>query len=358
MKRAFFAILAVAAIATACSKSESVSSTGDANTIGFRTVIDKSDTKATLVPGGVNTTMTSFFVQAGITGLHNLAFMEAAVYNKGTAAAPNWTYSPGKYWPTTAGTTVDFFAYAPIKDVNMTTAMSNAAGGTFGYTVVADQSVNNKSVDLLVANAAAQTSVTASAGVALAFNHALSAVTFSASNQNAVASNLIVRIKSIEITALNTVGTFTYPWSATCWSAQATPATYKAGIPAAGVSLAPTGAATYVNLLSDNDLMMILPQTITPATIPGDGSAPTTGSYVKITYNLTDATGAPVSGVAPGTDDVRYLSLATPPTLKFVPGTRYNFQFNFTGNMLTPITFTVTVIDWTPIPPADVIPIV
>ena len=246
MKKVFvFAALAAAVLATACSKegSNSQQASAGVNAIGFRAVVDKSASRASLVTATAN--LTNFYVQAGITGNNDLAFMEAPVLtpDKGTT----WTYSPIKYYPTTG--TLDFFAYAPIQDINMTSPMENSTGvATCGYTVPADQSVMNTSTDFLVASALAQA---APGPVALTFDHALSAATFSASNQYDPATNLIARISKIEITELDNVGVFTYPWSATSWTIPAVTSavTYTAGVPESGVSVAPQGSAApvYVN---------------------------------------------------------------------------------------------------------------
>jgi hypothetical protein len=332
----FFAAMAAMVLTQACSNDGNSEQQGyqEGNAISFRSVVDKS--RASLISN--TTQLTSFFVHAGVTGQNNLGFMSAAVYREGA----NWVYSPVKYYPTTG--TLDFYAYAPIKDVNMTTPVNYVGtSATFGYTVPFDQSAMNTSTDLLVASVLGNNA----SPVALTFNHALSAVKFSASNQNAPSTNLIVRISGIEITELDNVGTFTYPWSNvnTCWTNPAdADVTYKAGIPQSGVFVAPAGTpVAYVSLLSANDVMMVLPQTPAALGTITAGVPDDNGTYVKVYFEITDATGQLVSGGA-----LNPAVLAFPSGFAFQPGVMYNFQFDFTENMLNPISFTVTVDGWAP----------
>lgn len=327
-------ILAVAAIvvfAAGCSKEGAGTRSNEANAIDFRAVVDKG-TRASTIENTAQ--LTSFFVQAsaGATATA-LDFMSAAVYRDGA----NWTYAPQKYYPSN-GDAVNFYAYVPIKDVNMTTDMALASGNvTFGYTVPADQTVVNTSTDLLVSSVLNQTSGT----VAFTFDHALSAATFSAKNLNATTSELTYVISKIEITELDNVGTFQYPFSATSWTnAGAANITYKAGLPAAGVALVAGGAsAISVNLLSANDVMIVLPQEPVALGTFTVGVADDNGTYVEVTYSLKDGSGAYIYE-----NEVRKLALPT--GFEFVPGTRYNFEFEFAAAEL--IVLTVTAVNsWT-----------
>lgn len=294
-----FAAVAAAALAS-CSKADNdqnVAAEGQA--IEFRSVVDK--TRASQVT--TTDEFRSFFVQADIDGANTFAFLKSAAY-KETAG---WVYSPKKYWPTNTDK-VSFFAYAPVKDANMKIDLARAAGVvTFGYTVPHDQSVVNTAVDLLVAHKTALDKTTPT--VSFDFTHALSAATFSSVNQNAATSELTYVINKIEITNLNTVGTYTYDPAA--WSAQGTPQTYVAGVAPSGAAVYPTGnPGTPAKLLSANDVMMVLPQT------------PVAASKVKITFSLKDGQGAYVFQNA--TREFSY-----PAAFEFVKGTCYNFTFTF-----------------------------
>lgn len=349
MKKSFFiaAIAAATVLLTGCSQEDGMPSVNnDANAIEFRGVVDKT-TRATAV--GSTAELTNFFVQAGAHAtaatIADLNFMEAPVYKQGSSA---WTYAPAKYYPTN-GDEVNFYAYAPIKDVNMTTDMNIVSGkAQFGYTVPANQKVNNTAVDLLVANADNQVATTVPAPVAFTFNHALSAVSFSAANRNPVTGNgseLTYVISDIRITKMDNVGTFDYPFSATSWiSAGTRSIDYVAGLPEAGVALTAIGAAPAPaqSLLSANDLMMVLPQTVTAGTLDVDGAVIDDETFVVVTYSFRDGAGAPIV-----TNAERLLTL--PASFQFEAGTRYNFEFEFGGanDPMNAITFTVTeVTDW------------
>lgn len=319
-KFAFLAALA-AVIMSGCSQSDDVvMDTTEANAISFRPVVEKS--RASLVDGTGE--LTSFFVHAEKDGDDNFSFLEASVYTND--GGTTWTYAPKKYYPVDGTTAVNFYAYAPVKDKNMTTAMAISSGTvTFGYTVPADQSISNTAVDLLVASETGKTS----GDVAFTFNHALSAVTFSAANLNPATSELVYTISEIAITDMDNVGTYTYGTPGT-WIMSGTTTTYTAGVPASGVAVVPGGnAATAVNLLSKNDVMMVLPQT------------PANTAKVEITYSLKDGGGADIYADAT-------LELLLPSGFEFEAGKRYNFAFSFAPS--NAIVLTVTeVTGWVPV---------
>jgi hypothetical protein len=340
-KMLFLAAMAATVLATGCSKEEGTQTAAkDANAITFRSVVDKT-TRATAVSSA--TELTNFFVQAGQhangVSIANLNFLSASVYKDGSS----WVYSPLKYYPSN-GDEVNFYAYAPVKDVNMTTDMAIATGvAKFGYTVPTNQKVDNTAVDLLVASAVNQTAPTVAAPVAFTFNHALSGVTFSAANRNlttGAGSELTYVISDISVTKLNNVGTFAYPFNvASSWTLVGNPtSTYVAGLPEAGVALEAIGAGgTAQKLLSANDMMMVLPQTPALGTLQNDGTVNADGTFVQVTYSLKDGAGIPVF-----TDEVRLLSFPT--GFKFEAGKLYNFSFEFgtSGSSMSAITFTVT----------------
>jgi hypothetical protein len=351
-KMLFFAAIAATVLATGCSKEEGAqTAVNEANAIVFRGIVNKS-TRATAVSG--LSELTNFFVEAGQhangTAIADLDFLSASVYKDGTS----WAYSPLKYYPSN-GDEVDFYAYAPVKDVNMTTDLAIATGvAQFGYTVPYNQKVDNTAVDLLVASAVNKTAPAVAAPMAFTFNHALSGVTFSAANRNATSgagSELTYVISDIKITKLYNVGTFNYPFSATSWApgtlAPRTDA-YVAGLPEAGVALPAIGPlpAAAQNLLSANDIMMVLPQTVTVGTFDTDGVTPLANeTFVEVTYSLKDGAGVPVF-----TNIVRKLALPT--GFKFEAGKLYNFSFDFgtSSTAMSAISFTVTALTaWDPV---------
>lgn len=321
-----FAALA-AVIMSGCSQSaDDTTVNSEANAIDFRPVVEKS--RASVVES--TDQLTSFFVQADKGSAYDFNFLNAAVYYDGSS----WVYSPKKYYPTD-GDLISFYAYAPIKDVNMAAAGFTVAGTdvTFGYTVPTDQSVHNTATDLLVAKKTDMSSGT----VDFIFDHALSAVTFSAKNLNDENSELTYVISSIKIINVDNEGTYVYAATPTWTVTGSGDVTYKAGVPASGVAVVPGGsAATAVNLLSANDVMMVLPQTPTWGTIPA--ATTPVGSYVVITYSLKSGDGQYMYE-----NEERYMAPYS--GFEFIYGTRYNFEFAFSASDAIVLNVT-SVNDW------------
>lgn len=308
-KFSLFAVASLLLLATGCSESDNLG-TEPNNAIEFRSVVDKS--RASLVDQTAD--LESFFVKGmQVSSGAQSDFMSASVYYDGLA----WTYSPKKYWPTN-GDVVNFYAFAPYSSAVENTLVADGASAKFSYTVPNNQSVSNTAVDLLVAKVIGATT----GPVAFQFTHALSAATFSAKNSNPIGSELVYTISKIEITTLKNNGTYNY--AAGTWTASGANVVYVAGLPASGVAVQPDPNST-VKLLSDNDLMMMLPQTSDAAT------------KVLVTYSLKDGEGKSIY-----TDKVKELSFASQ---TLAPGTRYNFTFSF--DVSNAITFTVDVAGWT-----------
>lgn len=342
----FFAAVAATVLATGCSKENGTQPGGDANAIEFRGVVDK--TRATTV--GATAELTNFFVHAGthVIGysIGNIDFMSASVYKDGTT----WTYAPEKYYPSN-GDVVNFYAYSPVKDVNMTKDVYATGNDdvSFNYAVPADQSVDNTAVDLLVSKVSDKTAD--GTPVAFTFDHALSAATFSAANREDVASELTYVIHDISLTNLHNEGAFYY--RADLWTNHGSTTTFIAGIPEAGVALQAIGAtAPAQKLLSANDIMILMPQQyITLGTLEADGiTVDVDGVFVEVTYSLKDGAGVPIFANA-----VRRLTL--PAGFEIRAGQLYNFEFEFGGTSgagTTAIEFTVTEVnDWEEVPATE-----
>lgn len=361
MKKIFiFGAMAVFAM-TGCSKENGNDVPQGATGVEFRGTIEK--TRASLIDN--SSELSSFFVHAYQANATSQAttdafgFLEAPVYRTGGS---DWAYAPKKYFPTNDDF-VNFYAYSPIKDVNMADFTTASGEASFTYTVPVEQQKSNTSTDLLVS--AALEKISTDGTVAFMFDHALSAATFSARNSNPVGTELVYVVESVTIMAADNTGTFTYNND---YDGGTTPAeligewsdndsydqNYQAGINASGVAVAPVGASgAYAKLLSENDYMMVLPQALTAGTLDTDGVTPMNdGAYVAVTFSLRDGTGAYIFN-----GYTRYIPL----THTFVMGTRYNFQISFdpgTDPALVPIEMTVTgVNDWaaptpdpTPIP--------
>ncbi len=381
-KSILFAALAAAVIATGCNTNEEAQPVvNEEGGINFRTIVDKG-TRATTIEGTAD--LTSFFVAANKANEEGLGFLEAAVYKNST----EWTYAPKKYFPTD-GAALNFFAYYPIKDLNMTTALASTGVGatatTFGYTVPADQKTaraagDKMAQDLLVAATLNQGVVASNGDVELKFFHALSAVTFSAKNSYPATgefSELDYTIENVQIANMANTGTFTYGTFAdnaavtAAWTPVFTGTalkTYVAGLPEAGVSLVSGGVVK--KLLTNNDVMMVLPQphpALATATEVADARNEYKAAYTteyntvyaassavtpaeKAAEATTAAVIAATAAAAAELDGKGYveitfnlkggdgqylfpagskLYLALPATFAFKAGTRYNFSLVF-----------------------------
>lgn len=168
----------------------------------------------------------------------------------------NWFVADNVKWPT-AGK-VSFYAYAPYKDASFTLNDNNK---TIHYTVPTDV---EKQPDFIVAKSEDKsfTSSSANTPVDLQFSHALTAITFSVSDDMEKGV-----INSIKIEGV--MGEGDYDLSTNAWSvSSSSAASYNVPISAGGLAV---GTGT-VNLAANATLMMI-PQKL--------------GSGAKVTINFT-----------------------------------------------------------------------
>lgn len=266
-----------------------------------------------------------------------------------------WDYTPHKFWPDVA---LDFYAVSP-KDQTVTSAAASTTVDFTANTIVSSQ------VDLLYAVNLGATR--ANPTVSLAFDHALSLVSFKAKNANT--GGLKVTVTGVEIANVNSKGVFTLPEEATIgndkdataelsdWSAQDVLANYVATMESASVEL--TNAL--VELTEDEaGRLLLVPQTTT-AWDPSTNPKTNTGSYILVECTVQDpATNLYLWGAA-GTPK----PLAIPFAANWAPGKHYVYNIVFGegagyvpptdaiegGNdILIPITFDVVVDDFTPAP--------
>lgn len=181
MKKLFYSAAIAALALTACAKVETVD-VNQGDPLSFGVYIPNSTTKAGAV-GLMNDALlqsSGFGVfayhhdaSAGNTAYNRPAIAPNFMYNQQvTYSAPNWTYSPVKYWPNEHGSAaasdvvdrVSFFAYAPYVSAGSGTAgiKSLTTNTTTGdpkvtYTVAAKPAEN---VDLVWAVAGADQSYT------------------------------------------------------------------------------------------------------------------------------------------------------------------------------------------------------
>lgn len=266
-----------------------------------------------------------------------------------------WDYTPHKFWPDVA---LDFYAVSP-KDQTVT---STAAATTVDFTA---NTVVGSQVDLLYAVNLGATR--ANPTVSLAFDHALSLVSFKAKNANT--GGLKVTVTGVEIANVNSKGVFTLPEEATIgtnkaataelsdWSAQDVLANYVATMETTSVEL----TDALIELTEDEaGRLLLVPQTTT-AWDPSTNPKTNTGSYILVKCTVQDpATDLYLWGAA-GTPK----PLAIPFAANWAPGKHYVYNIVFGegagyvpptddtegGNdILIPITFNVVVDDFTPAP--------
>lgn len=143
-KNLYLGLIACAALTmTGCSNDEISydSSKQEAQAIQFDTYLGKN-------VQGRGTVSTSTTIQSdniGITAFYT-GQAEWSTYKtdkvpnfmfdqKVTYSDPDWTYDPVKYWPTTQGDKISFFAYAPYSDNGNVTTSTKSATGTPTVTV-------------------------------------------------------------------------------------------------------------------------------------------------------------------------------------------------------------------------------
>lgn len=111
-----FGFIAAAALA-GCSKDETVKTLPQENAIEFGTYLGRDAmtkgvelTDANLLNFGVFASYTGQNVWTPGTGYYNFMYDQ---YVSRVSNSADWTYNPKKYWPTTKGDKISFFAYAP-----------------------------------------------------------------------------------------------------------------------------------------------------------------------------------------------------------------------------------------------------
>lgn len=366
-------LMSVTALLAGCSDDnvvETMTVTQANNTeIAFRGVIDKTEMRAG--PGGDTgdavalAKLTSFFVH-GEKGTydfggdpqysypHNLGFMNAAAYYEAYTGSEDektgsgsWTYSPIRYW--TVNGAYNFFAYAPIKDVNMVRDLQMDSNGkaSFVYLVPELQDAKSQVQDLLVAGISDYVAYYSSGSdlfsrngeiVAFTFYHALSAVSFQAEvAQNSSVQDLTFVVNSISLPDLYTKGKYTFDkpisaedhpgsWS---WEGYTRGATYKAPLPGSGSAV--TYESSNTNLLAENNLLMMMPQEVA------------SDATVEIGFSVKTSDGLVLF-------DNKVVSLAYPDKFEFKQGTHYKLSFTFgTGGIadISALKFDVySVSDW------------
>lgn len=174
-------------------------------------------------------------------------------------------------WP--AAGTVSFYAYAPYNDASFTLNDNNK---TIHYSVPTNV---EKQPDFIVANSEGKSFSSSSANtpVDLHFRHALTAITFSVSDDMEKGVINSIKIEGVK-------GEGDYNLSTNAWSVSSSSASYNVPISAGGLSV---GTGT-VNLAANATLMMI-PQTLVDGAKVTINITPTgKKSAVDLTFDLKD----------------------------------------------------------------------
>ena len=183
----------------------------------------------------------------------------------------NWFVADNTKWP--AAGTVSFYAYAPYNDASFTLNDNNK---TIHYTVPTNV---EKQPDFIVANSEGKSFSSSSANtpVDLHFRHALTAITFSVSDDMEKGVINSIKIEGVK-------GEGDYNLSTKEWSVSSSSASYNVPISAGGLSV---GTGT-VNLAANATLMMI-PQTLVDGAKVTINITPTgKKSAVDLTFDLKD----------------------------------------------------------------------
>ena len=338
------ALMCAAFTFTACSNDDdtvSKAATGQSanGTVGFVALTGNTPgTRATATtPANYLTQLTDFKVWA-YNSTDNSYYMgtsgEGGLILDGDGSG-NWTHRTASdlhYWPSYA---LNFYAIAPATNSNFA-----FDGQTLTYTIPTDQS---QQIDLMVANANEQTSSTNSGVVQLPFQHMLSQVRFAA---KLAQSNLSVEIQSITVhNVKNSVDVNLK--DGTVSSASTTYENYAVGITSPVTVSSITDA---VEATDDNGVLLLAPQTITGWT-SGSTSDANTNHEVYLEIKCKIKSGDTYLVGSEGDYGTTYVGLQD---LTWQEGHKYVYTLNFgvgkdeNGDQkLTPITFTVSVADWT-----------
>lgn len=335
MKKNLLFVAAFAMAMASCSNDEVMEMT-QSNSISFRSSLEN--------------------VSRAVTTAGNLTSFQVYSYEGSTeyftdVVTPNdektiWNTQNGTYyWP--IGNTLSFFGYAPT---SLRPTINSTSLSIDNYTV-------NGSDDFLVAYTKEAIGPNS---VPMNFRHALSQIVIQAKNSSSIYT---VEITGVKIANIKNKATFTFkpneststqdsPLDASVWDEYSNQLeSYSRSY---NVSLAPNASAT--SLINDNPFLL-LPQQLTDATFQ-DGE---TGSYISVTCKIYKENGANDVVIFPSEEG--YAETAVAINTKWEPGKKYIYTLNFMGDsdsagggknpetgeeILKPITFTVSVDDWTP----------
>ena len=229
MKKIFFSLLAVAALAS-CAKTEAVYTEADSEIklAPVASMVTKAEVlnaiEGTEYPAAEHFTVIGYWANepAGSTFATGSTYLDAVDFAK---KANYWGGADmAYYWPKNGS--LRFACYSPTE----------IAGGTLKHDLATDKwdvtgyvqpSETAKTIDFMIAQTpASYTAATAEENVSVVFEHALSWITIKVKAQDEVAAEAFT-INKVTINDVNTVANLAAEYPAKVWSDWATPAAYE-----------------------------------------------------------------------------------------------------------------------------------
>lgn len=214
MKKIFLIGLTAAAMMASCSNDETVEM-AQQKAISFSNAFVNNGTRSVMDPSFTTDKLTDFAVY-GFT--QNGQIFNGDMVSKGGTASTGWSYANLQYW--VPGNTYTFAAIAPHRVAAHVSNVTLPTGAAKVEMKVAFTNTDADQVDLLHAEPAQITGVTASytAPVSMTFNHQLSKVKFSF--QNSVGEGYNVKVSNVKITDAFKEGTLTVAATGNTWGGQ------------------------------------------------------------------------------------------------------------------------------------------
>lgn len=247
-----------------------------------------------------------------------------------TDDASPWTYSNEELWPGSGK--LSFFAYAPHRDnpvygtgadTNKPTITVGTGTPTLQYTIAPS---HDKQVDLLVATP--QLNQTKRDYVTLPLRHALTKIAFSARVANAPATDVQIRVTSIQLSGFYGSGSIAMNGQNRQWTPSGANNHSYTQTNGTGGGLKPLPLTdTYQSLTPTDGHLFLLPQA------PAEGGKGT-GATITVTYETQVGTNAP---------DVKSFDLELSRAIsRLNPGDAYNLMFTIDNG----VTFIVAPTPW------------
>lgn len=341
----YFGFLAMAAIAaTGCSSELENAAELKGNAIEFGTYVGRDANSRATVLNEAGLQASGFGVFAYYTGTSDYTAAATANFMNNqevTYSAPNWTYSPLKYWPNNPGDKVTFFAYAPY---DVAVAQTN---GAFTFTV-ADAVADQK--DLTVSDATSNKNLTKQAvtgKVNFNFKHVLSRVGLNVEamvdvvnddntgdvDDSTKPNGSLDGSTKIKVTKVELIGKFdnqaTINLGTSAWSGVEAPegdVTYTWEAANFDESVADNVTTNKQQLNNAKNYAMLIPQEVT-------------GLTVKITYDVITTD----SNLTGGESKITNVITSAPFNFNFEQGKAYMFNLHLG---MTSVKFSASVADW------------